>query len=68
MFVRRYFQTLLMGANIIFRGLWKVENLKLYFHRESALRLFTGFLKTNRGNGKGGAEYNFFNLRIHFVV
>ena len=31
----------------------------LYFHRESALRLFKGFLKKNRGNGKGGAEYNF---------
>jgi len=31
-----------MGTNIIFRGLWKAENLKLYFHRESAFELFTG--------------------------
>ena len=72
LFVGRYSQTLLMGTNIIFRGLRRVENLKLYFHRESALGLFTGVLGKSRGKGKGGTEYNFLftdtfcSLRLKF--
>ena len=33
-----------MGTNIIFRGLGRAENLKLYFHWERAVGLFTGVL------------------------
>ena len=31
-----------MGTNIILRGLGRAENLKLYFHGERVVGLFTG--------------------------
>jgi len=61
-----------VGTNTIFRGVWRAENLKLYFHRKSALGLFTGVLGKNGGKGKGGAEYNLYftntlcSLRLTF--
>ena len=44
LFVGRYSKTLFMGTNIILRGLGRAENLKLYFHGERAVGLFTGVL------------------------